>query len=124
MPPTIGTGLAGPGRPRGNHTYLKAQRQLAQDVIGKPGTPEYLEFVRSCRDQLIKGTLAPAVAVLILQYGYGKVADKIEVKDTTESIENLSITELRQRALELAQEILEAPQQLAIEGEVISDYTS
>jgi hypothetical protein len=72
---------AGPGRPKGrqNNRTLQ-QKEFADRVLGAQGSPEFDEFVASVRQQLIAGSLPPAITTLLLHYAYGKPKEIVEVE--------------------------------------------
>ena len=76
-------GGAGPGRPKGRANNLTLQqRAVAEMVLGKPGTPEFDEFVQSQRKQALAGILPPAILQTWLYYLTGKPKETIEVEGT------------------------------------------
>lgn len=85
------------GRPPG----AAAQRRLAEAIFGKEGTKEYDEFVTTTRRLYLAGVLPSGVTTLLMNYGWGKVADRIEVEVKNE-MEELSEDDLRDRARRLA----------------------
>lgn len=98
---------AGPGRPKGllNKSTVK-QRELAEMILGKPGTPAFDEFVAKQRIAMLSGDMAPAILQTLLYYLAGKPTERIEVKDTTPDISDVTAEELRARALALASRIV------------------
>lgn len=51
-------------------------------VLGKPGTPEFDEFVQSQRKQLLAGVLPAPIVLQWLNYLTGKPKETIEVEGT------------------------------------------
>lgn len=104
--PFTGKETAGPGRPKGipNKITLK-QREFAEMILGKPGSIEFDEYIQTQRAQLLAGTMHPSIHTTLLHYAHGKPVERIEVKDTTADISNVTNEELRARALALASRI-------------------
>lgn len=61
------------------------------------------EYRQSLIDRVRLGTLPPALEVLMHHYAYGKPVEKVEVKDKTENLEELSVEEIEQRILHLVE---------------------
>jgi hypothetical protein len=84
-----GWGEAGPGRPKGRANNLTLrQREVAEMVLGKPGTPEFDEFVQAERRSALSGLMAPGVKTLWMHYllGVPKVSVDVEGSVTIEKI--------------------------------------
>lgn len=60
------------------------------------------EYRISLLSRIANGRLAPAVECRILEHAWGKVTDKLEVKQTSNDLEHLSAEKLEERALYLA----------------------
>ena len=88
MPTWLANG-PGKGRPKGslNKTTL-LQREVAEKVLGKPGTPEFEEFIASQRKQILLGILPPVILQMWMHYLVGKPKETIEVQGevTTEKV--------------------------------------
>lgn len=70
----------GPGRPKGRkNTLTLQQRAVAEMVLGKPGTPEFDEFVRAQRRDILAGILPPPLVALWMHYLLGKPKETIEL---------------------------------------------
>lgn len=61
------------------------------------------EYRQSLVDRISLGELPPAVECKLWEYAYGKPIDRVEVKDTTPSLGQLTAEQLEERALRLAQ---------------------
>lgn len=85
----------------------KQQHAVAEMVLGKPGTPEFDEFVKSQRVQALAGLLPPVILQTWLHYLIGKPLDRVEVKDTTDELEGITIDQLRERARLIALRVTE-----------------
>lgn len=80
-------------------------------VLGKPGTPEFDDFVKSQRVQLLAGILPPAIVLQWMNYLMGKPIERVEVKDTTDDVvDNLTVEQLRERAKAIAQRVITRPE--------------
>jgi len=79
------------------------------------------EYRQGLLDRVRLGTLPPALEVLMYHYAYGKPTEHVEVKDTTERLEDLSLEELEKRVLHLAElaRQLRCEQQPAEAGDVV-----
>jgi hypothetical protein len=98
----------GPGRPAGRKNNITVQqRAVAEMVLGKPGTPEFDEFVLSQRKQALAGILPPGILQLWMFYLLGKPIERVEVKDTTQDFEGVTAEQLRERATIVAQRVVE-----------------
>lgn len=85
-----------PGRPAASAPSGKMTRkQFCKELLA---TKEYRE---SLLQRIVLGTLPPAVEVLLYHYADGKPVDKIEVKDTTEPLEEMTVEQLEERAMRL-----------------------
>lgn len=73
-------------------------KQLAKAILASP------QYAESVRRRILADTLPAAVECRLYDYAYGKPVDKVEIKDTTERLEDLSTDELMARleALKLA----------------------
>ncbi len=71
-------------------------KSFCKDILE---SPEYRDSIKS---RILLGEIPPAVECMWYHYAYGKPADKLEVKDTTNAYENLSVEELEARATLLA----------------------
>lgn len=60
------------------------------------------EYRQSVFNRVLSGTLPPAVEAMIWDRAYGKPVKRIEVKDTTNALEALTVEQLEERALFLA----------------------
>lgn len=61
------------------------------------------EYRLSLVNRIITGTLPSAIECKLWDYAYGKPIEKVEVKDTTNQLENYTPEELEARALFLAE---------------------
>src|ERR1017187_5631553 len=80
---------AGYGRVKGTPNKITArQREVAEMVLGKPGTPEFDEFVQAERRSALSGLMAPGVKTLWMHYllGVPKVSVDVEGSVTIEKI--------------------------------------
>lgn len=89
------------------------QREFARRVLtaGQEGGQE--EYEANLRKRMMAGLLAPQLEVLVLHYMYGKPQETVVVKSKgpkTSPLAGLTAEELRLRALNVAQQILEANQ--------------
>lgn len=92
------------GRPKGiaNKT-TQLQREIAERIFGKVGTPEFEAFIAAERKSLMDGTMPPQIKQYWLHCGYGKVVDRVEVHDVPPGeFETVDENELRARARSLA----------------------
>ena len=97
----------GPGRPKGSITkQTLKQREFAEMILGKPGTIEFDEYIQTQRAQLLAGEMHPSIHNTLLHYAHGKPTERIEIKDTTNDMSQVSAEELRARALALASRIM------------------
>ena len=62
-----------------------------------------LEFRRYILNGLTLGDLPPAVICRLIDHAWGKPVDRLEVKDTTDTLEGMTAEQLEQRALFLAE---------------------
>ena len=70
----IGSGLAGPGRPKGRKSdAVLAAEEFARSIVE---SDEYRELVWK---RLRAGILPPAVEVLLHHYAHGKPTDRVEL---------------------------------------------
>lgn len=93
------------GRPKGmlNKRTLE-QREFALRVMqGGKGKEGQDEFEAEVRRQFMAGVLPSNITALIIYYWLGKPVERIEVKDKTPQLAELSPQELRERALVVAQ---------------------
>jgi hypothetical protein len=104
-PKRIGTGLAGPGRPKG--VVPKATREVRDAARALVDDQDYRAALRV----RLKAGTAPHMETLLWHYGYGKPTERIEVKDTTNEFEDLTAEQLRERARLIAHRIIDQPQQ-------------
>jgi hypothetical protein len=61
-------------------------------------SPQYRE---SLLRRIVMDELPPAVECMLWDRAHGKTADKLEVKDTTDPLEDLTIEQLEDRAMKL-----------------------
>jgi hypothetical protein len=59
-------------------------------------------YEKNLQARLLAGTLAPALEILILHYLYGKPVERLEIEEARPSLEGLTATQLRERALAIA----------------------
>ena len=71
------------------------------------------EYLASLRRRIITDSLPAAVECKLYDYAFGKPIDKVEIKDTTERLEDLSSQELEARA----QALVAMAQQLQATGD-------
>lgn len=72
-------------------------QQFAELVVSS------LEFRQYILIGLCGGEIPSAVVKQLMDYAWGKPVDRVEVKDTTLRLETLSVEELEERALQLAE---------------------
>ena len=60
------------------------------------------EYRQSILNRVLLGDLPPAVECLLYHYAYGKPVERLEVEDTTPTVDNMSPEQCEQRALFLA----------------------
>lgn len=95
MPPYQFTG-PGPGRPKGIPNKVTIEiRQIAKSIVDDP------TYRESLLTRLSAGE-APHMETLMWHYAYGKPVDKIEVKDKTNDLADVSAEELRARSIAVA----------------------
>ena len=112
MPRATWGRAAGYGRVKGTPNKITArQREVAAMVLGEPGTPEFAEFVAAERKAALEQSMAPAIKSLWMHYLLGIPKVSVEVKDTTNDLDDLSTEELRARSMAVAATIvqLQAP---------------
>lgn len=107
-PKRIGTGLAGPGRPKGS--VPKATREVRDAARALIDDPEY----RTLLAARLKVGEAPHMETLLWHYAYGKPVEKVEVKDTTGEFEGVSAEQLRERARAILQRVNDEPEHEAV----------
>ena len=98
-----------------------SQRFTAKDFcLSVINSPEYRQ---SIMQRIVLGCLPPQIEAMIWDRADGKVVEKVEWKDTTDPLEDLSAKQLEERAMKL----LELARQLRDEsssGDSIDDSTS
>jgi hypothetical protein len=77
-------------------------------VLGEPGTNEFKVFVGAQRAQALSGLMPAAILSLWLHYLLGKPVERVEVKDTTDELDNATGEQLRERAKLIAQRVVDA----------------
>ena len=77
------------------------RRQLIGDFCR--GVLESEEYRASLLRRIWLGELPPAIEALLYHYAHGKPVEKVEVRDTTVQIEELSAEQLEQRAMFLVE---------------------
>lgn len=88
---------AQPGRPAAPAPSEKVTaKAFCKSVIASP------EYRQSILNRITLGDLPPAVECLMWHYAHGKPTEHFEVKDTTNHLAQLSLEELEQQALFLA----------------------
>lgn len=65
------------------------------------GIIESPEYRMSISHRITLGTLPPAVETMIWDRAYGKTIEKVEIKDTTDPLEDFTIEQLQDRARRL-----------------------
>lgn len=55
------------------------------------------EYRQSIKDRISLHALPPGLEVLLYHYAFGKPVDKLEVNDTTVSLDNVSLDSLKER---------------------------
>lgn len=98
-PKRIGTGLAGPGRPKGTPSKWGVEVRAAAHAI--VNDPEYRELLAI----RLKTGEAPHMETLLWHYAYGKPKESVEIK-TVEDFGDLSPAELQARSIAVAQTII------------------
>lgn len=76
------------------------------------GILDSAQYRESIRRRVLMGNLPPAVECKLYEYAYGKPIDKVEVRDTTDRLEDMSNEQLEAKAmalLALAQKLKEEP---------------
>lgn len=63
---------------------------------------ESADYAASIQRRILADTLPPAVEVKLYEYAYGKPVDKVEVRDKTNPLEELTMEQLETRAMKLA----------------------
>ena len=102
-----------PDQPRADAPSLKmTAKEFARGVLH---TSTYRE---SILQRVLLGTLPPAVECLLYHYAYGKPVEKLEVKDTTDPLDDFTAEQCEERA----QKLLELARQLRVRS-VESDDT-
>lgn len=61
------------------------------------------EFRRYIVNGLLLGSLPAAIICRLMDHGWGKPVERVEVKDTTNAVEDITPEELEDRALRLAE---------------------
>lgn len=67
-----------------------------------------LEYRQFLRDRIVLGTLPPQIECMLWDRAEGKVVEKVEIKDTTDPLDNFDADQLEDRArrlLELARQL-------------------
>lgn len=82
------------------------------------------EYRDSLRRRIMADTLPPAVECRLYDYAFGKPVDKVEIKDTSDPLSDMTLPQLQARArklLQLTQSIAgdPVPQPEAIDGEIV-----
>jgi hypothetical protein len=70
------------------------------------------EYRQSVLDRVVLGTLAPAIETRFYDYAYGKPVERVEFKDTSDPLDDVTAEQLEERAARL----YEAAQQLRRES--------
>lgn len=83
--------------PGGGSLETLSGRAFAEAVLRSEEFRLYIVEGLSERD------LPPAVLCRLIDHGWGKPVDHLEVKDTTAKLEDLSVEDLEQRAMKLAE---------------------
>lgn len=66
------------------------------------------EYRDKLRDRIAKGTLSPAVEIMLWQYGFGKPPETVELVDNRQDMSQLSIEAMRHIAEQAVVELREA----------------
>jgi hypothetical protein len=61
------------------------------------------QYRESLLRRIIMGELPPAIEQLLYHYAHGKPTEKVEIKDTTNQLEDMTIEQLEQRAVFLVE---------------------
>lgn len=80
--------------PQPRATNLSIQER-AREILSSP------EYFQSVLDRLRLGEFPPQMEVLLHHYAYGKPVERVEVKDTTAPLEEVSLAQLKSRAATL-----------------------
>lgn len=75
---------------------LKSAKAISRKLLESP------EYQASLIRRIASDSLPAAVECKLYDYAYGKPVDKVEVKDTTESLEHMTSEQLEARAMALA----------------------
>lgn len=62
-----------------------------------------VQYRESLLRRIIMDELPPAIEVLLYHYAHGKPVERVEVKDTTDSLEHLTVEQLEEQAMRLAE---------------------
>lgn len=91
-------GVPDPKQPTSESKPVKITvKTLAKGILN---SPQYLESIRR---RILADTLPPAVECKLYEYAFGKPVDKVEFKDTTNDLGELSTEELEAKAIRLAE---------------------
>jgi hypothetical protein len=81
---------AGIGRAKGSQNKLTKERiAFVEMVVGKPDSPELVEFAANIRKQFMDGSLNPQIAVTILHWWLGKPKETVELKAEVAQVERI-----------------------------------
>jgi hypothetical protein len=83
---------------------LPAQPAPSPKVTAKAFCKEILqtrEYREALLRRIVMDELPPAVECMLWDRAHGKTVDKVEVKDTTDPLEELTIEQLEERAMRL-----------------------
>jgi hypothetical protein len=72
-------------------------KDFARAVLHSP------EYRRSLLDRIVLGELPSAIEALLWAYAYGKPVERVEVKDTTDDIDEMDLEQCEQEAQRLLQ---------------------
>lgn len=71
-------------------------REFCQGILRSP------EYKMSLQIRIVTGELPPQIEALLYHYAEGKPVDRVEVRDVTTDLEELTAAQLEARALHLA----------------------
>jgi hypothetical protein len=98
-----------PNRPARPAAQKMSRKDLCKQILASQ------EYRESLLRRIVLDALPPAVECMLWDRAEGKVAAKVEVKDTTNALEGMTVEQLESRALFLA----EVARRLRSDGDVV-----
>lgn len=92
----LGTSEPVPDAPAAEPMARLSAKKFSEAVLNSP------EFHRYVVNSLSLGDIPPAIITRMMDYAWGKPVEKLELKDTTNPLEELRVDQLEARALYLA----------------------